>query len=178
MTSITNTKVSTGSGWRNLQFASLSPVLANLVLAGLIGCGDGRPQTYRVAGELQYADGAPVRSGYVELIPVAGGPSARGAINQRGDFVVGTYTADDGAAAGDFAVLVLQHGPQISPEAARELGPDHAEHEHETSRVSLKYSSRATSDLSCTVRESDLNRLHLTVEVQEPQRGRPPKAER
>ena len=161
------------------QYSTASSIAASVVLCLLVvfalGCEDGRPRTYPVSGTVRFSDDSLVRTGYVELIPIAGGPSARGKINRTGHFGVGTYGAADGAPAGDYIALVLQHERPIGPEQARKLGPEHAVHAHASHLVSLKYSSRETSDLVCTVRDSEDNQLTFTVEARRPPQGRPPK---
>lgn len=150
---------------RTAATARLGAILI-LALGGVAGCGTDHPRTYPVSGVARFSDGGPVRSGYVELIPDAGGPSARGRIDSQGRFVVGTYAAQDGAAAGEYSVLVTQHVQPLSPERARALGPEHAEHAGAPHRVSLRYASRTSTDLRCTVKESE-NELTLTVDAYE-----------
>ncbi|GAB5441013.1 MAG: hypothetical protein Fues2KO_13620 [Fuerstiella sp.] len=63
---------------------------------------------YPVSGQIQFADGSPVRHGTVELESVEHGTTASGTIDHDGSFVLGTYTQDDGAAAGEHRVIVVQ----------------------------------------------------------------------
>ncbi len=109
-----------------------------------------------------------MRTGYVEFVPLAGGPSGRGKIELSGKFKVGTYEAADGVAAGDYVVLVTQHTPPLSPEAARQLGPEHAQHAGSNQVVSLRYADRRDSDLACTVSDSRANSFDFVVEPHEP----------
>lgn len=102
----------------------------------------------------------------IELVPLTGGPSGRGKINQNGQFTIGTYEQADGASAGEYVVIIVQHNRPISREESRKLGPQHAEHADTRQMVSLKYASQATSDLSCTVSESRPNQFVFTVENQ------------
>ena len=141
------------------------------VLAGVAGCGPARPTTYPTGGIVKFTDETPVRSGYIELIPVSGGPSARGKIENDGTFVVGTYSTADGAAAGDFVAIITQYVRPLSPEQARKLGPEHAEHAGANRVVSLKYSSRQDSDLACTVSDTGKNHLVFKVDMQLPSRS-------
>lgn len=131
-----------------------------------LGCSETRPKTYPVTGVVLFASGAPLRSGFVELIPLVEGPSARGKIGPNGKFTLGTHANSDGAAAGDYVALVTQLKSPVSSEMARKLGPEHQEHAHETELVSLKYSSRTSSDLKCSVSSSAENYLELTVDAQ------------
>lgn len=80
--------------------------LAGAVLAaGLLGCGSGHElQTAPVEGRVTL-DGAPLTSGYVMALPVKG-RMARGAIQEDGSFVLGSYSASDGAQVGEHPVIV------------------------------------------------------------------------
>ncbi|MGI9456898.1 MAG: hypothetical protein ACR2NU_10070, partial [Aeoliella sp.] len=126
-------------------------------------CGASRPRTSRATGTVTFTDGSPVRSGYIEFIPLRDGPSARGVINSQGQFTLGTFETADGAMPGDYSIVVAQHARPVSPEVARRLGPDHEVHAGSSQLVSLKYSDRDTNDLECTVSESDDN--HFVFEV-------------
>lgn len=74
----------------------------------LAGCGSDRIPVYPVSGRIQFADGNPVRHGTVELESAEHGTTASGTIDHDGSFVLGTYTQDDGAAAGEHRVIVVQ----------------------------------------------------------------------
>lgn len=79
-----------------------------ILLTGVSGCGSDRVATYPVFGRLQFEDGIPVRNGTIELESLEFGTTATGTIQHDGSFVLGTYTADDGAAAGDHRAIVVQ----------------------------------------------------------------------
>ncbi|WP_417385740.1 carboxypeptidase regulatory-like domain-containing protein [Gimesia sp.] len=72
------------------------------------GCGSDKIPTYPVSGRVQFADGEPVRTGTIELESEEHGTSATGTIQEDGTFVLGTYTPDDGAAAGKHRAIVVQ----------------------------------------------------------------------
>lgn len=136
-----------------------------LLLLALSGCSGSRPDTYPVTGTVQFAHGTPVRTGFVEFMPMAGGPSSRGVIGSRGDFRLGTYETADGAPAGEYVVLVTQHARTLTPAEAEKLGPEHQEHAADQVLVSVKYASRDSSDLRCTVKPGPKNHLELSVEA-------------
>jgi hypothetical protein len=136
-----------------------------LFLLAASGCGGSRPETYPVTGTVQFADGTPVRTGFVEFLPSTGGPSARGVIGSRGDFRLGTFETADGAPAGEYVVLVTQHARTLTPAEAEKLGPEHLEHAADQVLVSVKYASRDSSDLRCTVKPEPKNHFELSVEA-------------
>lgn len=72
------------------------------------GCGSDQVRTYLVSGTVRFADGEPVRTGTVELESEEYGTTATGSIREDGTFVLGTYTENDGAAAGKHRAIVLQ----------------------------------------------------------------------
>ncbi|WP_417376395.1 carboxypeptidase regulatory-like domain-containing protein [Gimesia maris] len=72
------------------------------------GCGSDKVPTYPVSGRVQFADGEPVRTGTIELESKEHGTSATGTIQEDGTFVLGTYTSNDGAAAGKHRAIVVQ----------------------------------------------------------------------
>jgi hypothetical protein len=135
-----------------------------LSLVAISGCGGSRPDTYPVTGTVQFANGTPVRTGFVEFLPAAGGPSARGVIGSRGDFRLGTFETADGAPAGEYVVLVTQHVRALTPAEAEKLGPAHQEHASEQVVVSVKYASRDSSDLRYTVSADSKNHFELSVD--------------
>ena len=149
---------------RSITWPALAAV--GLIVCATPGCGDGRPTTYPVSGSVRFTSGSPVRTGFVELLPSAGGPSARGRLDLQGNFTLETYEKADGAEAGDYVAIIVQHSRPVSAEEGRRLGPAHEQHAGAHQLVSLKYSSRKTSDLKCTVSISSENRLAFTVEPQ------------
>lgn len=148
----------------------------SIFAACIIGCSDGKPATYPVSGSVHFADELPLRTGFVQLLSQSGGPTARGKIASDGTFQLGTFEASDGAPAGDYVAVIVQHTPPVSPSVARSLGPEHDDHAANQKVVSLKYASRETSDLSCTVSRADRNHFEFTVEPQQPRRLMSPKS--
>ena len=91
----------------------LSIAVASLVMA--IGCGVGHErETARVSGRVTL-DGEPLSSGYVMVLPTKG-RMARGAVQEDGTFVLGSYGKSDGAQIGDHPVVVT---PVPSDEGGR-----------------------------------------------------------
>ncbi len=125
----------------------------------LSGCGQSRPMTYPITGKVQFDDGAPVRMGFVELRSKSTPPvNARGRIESDGSFKVGTYSADDGALAGDHEAIIIQvlsppllHGGQTKHER------DHG------AAIDTKYGDYASSGLSVSVRADEPNSQTLIV---------------
>ena len=101
----------------------------------------------------------------MELIPLAGGPSARGKIDLQGNFTAGTYENADGAVAGDYQVLIIQHAPVVRGEDVHRLDSSHQQHAGADALVSPKYSSRDSSDLKCSVSASEKNHFDFIVEA-------------
>lgn len=74
----------------------------------VLGCGDGRPDRVPVNGSV-WVDGKPLEgnfTGFVRLLPVAGGRPAVGMLETNGNFVLGNYDSDDGCPPGEYRVEV------------------------------------------------------------------------
>lgn len=164
------------------QAFQLSSVYAATVLAlTAAGCG-GSPTTYPVAGVVQFEDGAPVPYGTVEFRNRNTGAIARGKLDQRGQFVLGTFSQADGAPAGSYKVIVVQHilpDQKLSPIAAAkhpvEDGHDHdeADHEHgpDVWLVAPSFASYDSSGLAAEVQPVSSNSVKLVVRGFSPARG-------
>lgn len=81
-------------------------IVGSLVLAGC-GGGDGakRVPVFKVTGVVTLK-GEPLTQAIVTFSPKAGQPVAFGTTNDKGEFFLTTYDTDDGAAAGNYAVVV------------------------------------------------------------------------
>lgn len=83
-----------------------------LVIVACIGCNSGskRPPTYQVSGTVTY-QGKPLEGAMVTFVPADGVQveAATGITDSSGKFKLTTYTADDGANAGDFLVKVAKY---------------------------------------------------------------------
>lgn len=90
-------------------FLSSLPAAAVLALAGCGGAdGDaGRVDVYAVSGKVTFA-GAPVPEATVTFSPTGQQPVALGRTDAQGNYVMTTYDSGDGAAAGDYKVLVMK----------------------------------------------------------------------
>jgi hypothetical protein len=85
----------------------MPPLLAALLLGGLVGCGG--PRLYPVAGRLVWEDGSPAKElagGLVVLEAVDAPMGARGDIEADGTFRVMTSRPGDGAREGRHRVLI------------------------------------------------------------------------
>jgi hypothetical protein len=77
----------------------------------VLGCGSAddlaRKPVYPVTGKVTL-HGAPLSDAAVSFAPRSGQPTAAGRTNAAGEFTLTTYEFGDGAAAGDYAVLVTK----------------------------------------------------------------------
>jgi hypothetical protein len=156
------------------QFCALSLGIACSL--ALFGCSDGgagaegQVEVYPVEGTVKLS-GSPLANVNVVYSPVDPevGRTATGRTNEAGEFTLRTYKPGDGAAAGEYVVLVTQDGGSVadtSPEAAHQQytqtgGPvAHAGKKdagNEASTLNPKYSNPADSDLKVTVTKGDNN---------------------
>lgn len=138
--------------WQFAQFGILA--------VAVVGCEDTHPRTYPAGGTVRFDDGTPIRFGVVNLVPEAAGPSARAKIGTDGKFDVGTFEATDGALAGQYRVLIVQHLP-----SAENVRAAPADHEHaQDSTVPLPYSQLESTPLAAEIVPDGKNRLELVVE--------------
>lgn len=131
-----------------------------ILAIAVVGCGDTHPPTYPASGTACFEDGTPVRFGVVNLVPDSAGPSARAKIHSDGKFMLGTFDATDGAPAGQYRVLIVQHLP--SPENVQAAPADH-EHD-QNSTVPLAYSQLESTPLTAEIVPGGKNRLELVIE--------------
>ncbi len=140
------------------NFAVLA--VATLLLAGVPGCGSGKPSwehVFTTTGSLTF-NGQPIEGAVLvftpkdESIPSTVRPMAR--TDASGHFEVGTYDIADGAPEGDYDVVVtwtplVKHAGGASP------GPN---------RLPPRYASTATSKLTVHINSDDtqLETLALT----------------
>lgn len=132
--------------------AYLMLTLACFVLSG---CGESKVATFPVKGKVRFANGAPVRTGIVEFGSDNQQVTASGKIQSDGTFVLGTYTADDGAAAGEHRVIVMQ---LIVNDGLIKHVHDHG------GAVDPMYASYQTTPLTAVVEAKDANEIELIVD--------------
>lgn len=131
---------------------TVAAVLALLVCGG---CGEDRPRAYPTKGRVIFSDGTPVKLGTVELLSQNHDTTASGKIGEDGSFVLGTYTADDGACDGPHKAIVSQL--MIFDGMVRHT-TDHG------SPVDPLYGSYTSSPLKVDIRRVAQNTLELKVE--------------
>jgi hypothetical protein len=158
----------------------MSPLRQLLILPALVfvvGCagsdGDGdRLDVFETTGTIKL-NGKAVADAVVTFAPKGQHPAAVGRTDADGYYTLTTYDAGDGAAAGDFNVLVAKQPPaaaeSISPEAAHEaaasgagqMNPSaaHAQAAQNApkSEVPEKYSLADQSGLAATVKDGGEN---------------------
>jgi hypothetical protein len=94
-------------------------------------------------------------------MPEGGGPSARGSIDRQGRFVLGTFTSDDGAVAGEHRVVIVQHLPALDRES---LPDEHAAH-GDTGLAPVLVSQWETTPLRAEVQPQPDNQVDLSIDV-------------
>jgi hypothetical protein len=92
----------------------------------LAGCGSGRAPVFPVHGRVLDARGKPAVGAMVVFQPAddrsTAFPKPVARVEEDGTFSLTTYSADDGAPAGEYAVTIIWPGPRKSPFAPE--GPD------------------------------------------------------
>ena len=159
---------------RSRAAVHLGGVAVLLGLCALPGCGEnGRLPTRPVKGKVTL-DGKPLANAEIWLVPtteevknarITIRPYAKSAPD--GTFTVSSYLVDDGAPAGDYAVMVVAAGGQADTEEDRQTDtPSQKKTERgKNKRLSPfpgKYKSPATSGLSFTVQNGP-NELNLDL---------------
>lgn len=126
-----------------------------VLLLLLAGCSDDRVPVYPTSGTVSFGDGEPVRVGIIEFESVEHGTTATGRINDDGTFTLGTYSADDGAAAGSQRVIVIQVI----------INDGLVKHEKDHGRpVPPQYASYETSGLTAEVKAADENNIAVQLD--------------
>ena len=140
------------------------PVLANLLLDGVlpedlhaIETGEegapvyARKPTQPAQGKVLF-DGQPVAGAQVVLLSLSKGPSADAVTGADGSFILSTYTANDGAPAGEYAVTLVWRKPLY--DAAGKPGKN---------LLPARYAQKATSPLKAVIKSGNNN---LVFELQ------------
>ena len=92
-------------------------VIASLLLAGCGGGSAGRLTVYPTTGKISMA-GGPLVGAVVTFVSSEGKPSAIGRTDEQGVYHLTTYEAQDGAAAGNFSVVLALIQPSSSSPAS------------------------------------------------------------
>jgi hypothetical protein len=129
--------------------------IAALILV-FAGCGNGG--VYPVQGQIVWKDGSPANELAGTLVFFEQPEkqlSARGQVAADGSFRLTTNKENDGAAAGEHIVLLVEIGrKQLGGPDLTLLAPG---------KIDSRYSTHSTSDLKATVKPGT-NRITLTVE--------------
>jgi hypothetical protein len=120
----------------------------------LVGCGKSKQPwevVHPVSGTVNY-QGKPLSDARITLIPkdpeIPSSVRPTATSGEDGTFIVGTYSTDDGAPAGEYKVIVVRF-PVIVTASNATSGPNN---------LPPKYSNASTTDLSVTV-EAGANEL-------------------
>ncbi|MCA8998568.1 MAG: carboxypeptidase regulatory-like domain-containing protein [Planctomycetaceae bacterium] len=146
----------------------------------IVGCSGGsdpnRKPTHPVSGTVKMGD-APVGQASVTFSPVQGQPVATARTDAEGKFTLTTYEAGDGAAAGNYKVLVSKSGgspakessPQSVHDAISTGGPPPSAHSGPSapgdgSSLPQQYAGSETTPLTATVEEGKENVFDFQLE--------------
>src|SRR5262249_24214399 len=101
-------------------------VLVAVALCAPLGCSSG-PKLVKVQGVVTL-DGQPLPGATVSFVPVGEGPTANGLTDKEGNFQLGTYSTSDGAAPGQYKVIVTKEygqattiNPSAGPESMKDM---------------------------------------------------------
>lgn len=158
----------------NRSLLTCSAAFLSLCLLGCGGGADGaadRVDVHPVSGTVTFANG-PVANATVTFSPKDKQPVATAVTDSQGKYTLTTYEASDGAAEGDYVVLVTK----IVQAAASDEGthdadgsggggtPSHDAKDAAAAGGGLpeKYSSATASDLNVTVKAGD-NKIDLSL---------------
>jgi hypothetical protein len=126
------------------------------MLSAASGCGRSQNPTYWAGWKITFADGTPLAAGWVSLQPVdpASSTSARGQVQADGTFELTTYTPGDGAAVGEYRVVVV----------GQLLGDREQQKPGLSQPIDKRFANYETSGLSFVVtNEPKQNQLEITL---------------
>ncbi|MGC1274283.1 MAG: carboxypeptidase-like regulatory domain-containing protein, partial [Planctomycetaceae bacterium] len=157
------------------RFRSWTSVGA-LLLAGCIGAGEGGEQVdvYEVTGKVTMA-GGPVANASVIFSPKEKQPVAMGRTNASGEFTLTTYEEGDGAAVGEYEVLISKQSvkknasiPQHDPNNPNAFTPPshsgaQAAEAGSASGLPAKYGNAGQSGIMQTVKADGDNNFAIEL---------------
>lgn len=136
-------------------------LIVGLSLAGLCGCGSGRPKTVAVKGTVTY-NGDPVEGASVVFFKEQGAP-ATGETDADGVFVLTTFERHDGAVPGDYVVTVAKMESAPDRTGDDRFPEKSSSTEKPKSLIPAKYSEPKASGLSETVSVSGPNEFQFDL---------------
>ena len=152
----------------------LAVVMIGIVAVHSTGCAEkgagarARVPVYKVKGRVTF-NGNPIAGAAVSFSPTGSQPAAVGRTNDDGEFSLTTYRAGDGAAEGDFKVMIslIEETQAAAPEEAHGTTPGqtynsgtvHGATKRKSggSILPLKYSDVTQTPLTATVRSGEAN---------------------
>lgn len=158
----------------------LPTTLVMCLISLSLGCGQAtdpnRPKTYPVSGTVTQA-GTPVEGATVTFHLADGSRGAVGLTDENGNYTLTTFSAGDGAVAGDHKVKVTKFDrPTVTPKSDGSVADTGDEPEVPEGRESPeddsapksllpeKYANVETSGLTATVSESGDNKFDFSLE--------------
>jgi hypothetical protein len=158
------------------QLRCVVPLLAILLC---VGCNSGtrRPPTYPVTGTVIYK-GKPLEGAMVTFVPADGATveAATGLTDAEGKFKLTTYTADDGANAGDFMVKVAKYDGKKPTKEEQEAYISYEEEQKmqfaadekptppAKNLLPPKYAYEGTSGITFTVNKTGPNNIEIKLD--------------
>lgn len=150
------------------------------LLALSAGCGQGtdsnRPKTFPVSGTVTQ-DGQPVEGANVSFHAADGSAGAVGITDASGNYTLTTFSASDGAVAGDHKVTITKTDRPVveatSDGSVADTGDEPEEQQGTQSSeeggrpknlLPEKYASPETSELTATVSESGENKFDFQID--------------
>jgi hypothetical protein len=160
----------------SVRFATITAVVAALGLAGCgnVGVGPKPKPVFKVSGKITL-NGAPVANAMVSFSPKAENqPAATGRTGIDGKYTLTTYDANDGAAAGDYIVLVTKtivsttaappaHDPNNPNPGASMHSAGGAQAGQGETALPEKYSRVDQSDLTATVKAATNDEINFDL---------------
>jgi hypothetical protein len=154
---------------RNLLFVVVTGIAA-------AGCGSqgrtGSEPVYPVSGVITLR-GRPVAQADVTFYNAEKNRSAFGKTNDKGEYKLTTFSANDGAVEGQHVVTIVkleassEAAPAADTESAAYVPPafgESTEPRPPKSELPEKYASQATSELTATVRTDGVNQVNFDLE--------------